>query len=106
VLHPGMASELARLESEERRRGATGRTHRSTGPEWRWSAGGAIGLLALVLVGPIATVVVLGVVVGIVLLVAGGGGRDRASAGPAARDRWSAWRFVEPDAEYRRRRAA
>lgn len=106
MLHPGMASELARLETEERRRsGAGSRTPGADHTEWRWSAAGAIGLLALVLIGPIATILAFaGLVAG--ALVVSGRARDRAAAGPEARDRWSAWRVVEPDSAYRRRRAA
>lgn len=107
MLHPGMASELARLESEERRRGAAApRTRRSTETEWRWSAAGSIGLLTLVLVGPVAMILAIGALVAITLLVAGGSARDRAPAGPEARDRWSDWRVAEPDAEERRQHAA
>jgi hypothetical protein len=107
VLHPGMASELARLESEERRRGAArDRTGRSTEPEWRWSVAGAIGLLALVLVGPVATILACAALVAIALLVARGSARDRVPSGPEARDRWAAWRVAEADAEERRQHAA
>ena len=100
-----MASELARLESEERRRAAGRASGRAVHTEWRWSAAGAIGLLALVLVGPIATILAFAALVGVALVISGRV-RGRAAAGPEARDRWSAWRVVEPDAEYRRRRAA
>ena len=106
MLHPGMASELARLESEERRRAASGpRAGRSNDPEWRWSAAGAIGLLALALVGPIATIAAFAGLVGVALVLSGGG-RGRAATGPEARDRWSAWRVVEAHAEERRQHAA
>ena len=111
MLHPGMASELARLESEDRRRGAR-RTGRSTGPDWRWSFAGAIGLLAVALVGPVVTVVAFATLVAAALLiaiampVAGGDARDRIATHPQARDRWSVWRAAEPDAEERRPHAA
>jgi hypothetical protein len=106
VLHPGMASELARLESEERSRSAAvSRPARTNIAEWRWSAAGAIGLLALVLIGPIATILALAGLVAVALVVSGRA-RGRPAAGPEALDRWSAWRVVEPDAAYRHRRAA
>ena len=106
MLHPGMASELARLESEERRRGAAGsRTRRSNEPEWRLSAAGAVGLLALVLIGPIATILAFAGLVAVAVFVSADR-RRRAAAGPEIRDPWSAWRVAERDAEEQRQRAA
>lgn len=106
MLHPGMASELARLESEERRRWAAGsRTTGSSDPEWRWSAAGAVGLLALVLIGPIATVLAFAGLVAVAVFVSADR-RGQAALGPDPRDRWSAWRAVEADAEEQRQRAA
>jgi hypothetical protein len=106
MLHPGMASELTKLESEERRRDAA--DHRA-GPraehEWGPSAAGAAGLLALVVLGPITTILVLAVIVAAVLLVAGHARQGTRAVGPEAHDRWAAWRIVEPEAEYRRHAA-
>jgi hypothetical protein len=108
MLHPGIASELSKLESEERRRDASGR---SPGPRaehgWGPSAAGAAGLLGIALLGPVATIVILAGAVAIAAGVVGLGRRRGVGAdGPEARDRWAAWRVVEPDAEYRRQRAA
>jgi hypothetical protein len=107
MLHPGIASELSKLESEERRRDASERrAGRRAEHEWQPSAVGAGGLLALALLGPGVTILVLAAFVSGALLVAGRARNETPSAiGPEARDRWAAWRVVEPDAEYRRHAA-
>jgi hypothetical protein len=107
MLHPGIASELSKLESEDRRRDASERrAGRRAEHEWGPSAAGAAGLLTLVLVGPLATILALGAVVGIASFVMGfGRSRGVRAVGPEAADRWAAWRVVEPDAEYRRHAA-
>ena len=107
MLHPWIASKLSRLESEDRRRDASDRLPgRRTGHEWGPSAAGAAGLLILVLVGPLATILALGAVVGMATFVLGfGRGGGTPAVGPEAEDRWAAWRVVEPDAEYRRHAA-
>ncbi|HEX5938463.1 MAG TPA: hypothetical protein VFZ75_12380 [Actinomycetota bacterium] len=108
MLHPGIASEMSKLESQERLREAS---VRRPGPRaeqgWGPSAAGAAGLLAIALLGPVATILVVGAMVAIAAVVVGlGRGRGMVAVGPEAQDRWAAWRVVEPDAEYRRRRAA
>ena len=106
MLHPGMASELSKLESEERRREASERrAGRTAEHEWGPSAAGAAGLLALAILGPAMTILVLAVSVAFVLLIAGRGRHGTRAIDPEARDRWAAWRIVEPDAEYRRHAA-
>jgi hypothetical protein len=108
MLHAGIASELSKLESEERRRGAS---ERRPGPRaehgWGPSAAGAAGLLAIALLGPVATILLLAAVVAIAAVIVGlDRGRAVGAIGPEPLDRWAAWRVVEPDAEYRRQRAA
>ena len=106
MLHPGMAAELSKLESEERRRNAADQLPgRRAEREWGPAAAGAAGLLALALLGPATTILVSAVIVAAVLLVAGRARRGARAIGPEMRDRWAAWRVVEPDAEYRRHAA-
>jgi hypothetical protein len=107
MLHAGIASELSKLESEERRRGAS---ERRPGPRaehgWGPSAAGAAGLLAIALLGPVATILLAAVVAIAAVIVGLDRGRAVGAIGPEPLDRWAAWRVVEPDAEYRRQRAA
>lgn len=128
MLHAGLAIELAKALEQERRRvvrpaprgsvddrGAR-RVGASTGTiEHLLSAVGAVSLLAIILLGPIGIVASVAIMVIIVTLgsrpprPARPSAEEPAVAGPLgheAADRWSAWRVVEPDPEYLRRRAA
>lgn len=91
----------------------TGATARSFEP--LLSAAGALSLLAIVLWGPIGIAAPVAIMALIVTLGSSPSrrarrlGEERTVAGPQApeaTDRWSAWRVVEPDLAYLRRRAA
>jgi hypothetical protein len=125
MLHPGLAMELAKALTEERRRDALDR-RRSAGERDRLaareeadravraadhvlSALGALALLAILLLGPPAALVAVAAAVALAIapaiapaLLARLAGR-RSARSP---DRWQRWRSAEPDAEYLRRRAA
>lgn len=105
MLHPGMASELWKLESEERRRNAADHRAGRRDEHDQGVAAGAAGLLALAFLGPATAILVSAVVLAAVLLVAGRARFRTHAIVPEARDRWAAWRVVEPDAEYRRHAA-
>ena len=113
MLHAGMALELSRQVAEDRRAEATGRR----GPEADrsldrvLSLAAAAVLLGIVLVGPIAFVIIaMAFVVVLVAIVRGQRpSRPDARAGApttAPEDPWWAWRVVEPEDSYLRRRAA
>ena len=124
MFHAGFAGELSRLMAEDRRSGS-GRSSLSAGDRARieareasdrssrafesaLSAGGAIGLLAIVVFG-VAGAVVLGSVVALAVAAAGRRRVDRTEAVRPPEDpegRWGVWRSVDPDPEYLRGRAA
>jgi hypothetical protein len=120
VLHMGFANELAKTIVEQRAAGARIRRipdgevdrvearlvadRQARAYEGRLSAAGAIALLLLIVVGPVAlAALALGA-----LLVAAIAPTlvDRLGrAFPMSDDRWQVWRRVDPDAEYLRGRA-
>ena len=123
MFHAGLAGELARTLSEDRRAGSGRRLLSSADRarldaraeaersdrafEQALSVGGAATLLATVLVGGGAAVLVA---FGLAVAIALTGHRAPPTSGalrtPADPDlRWTVWRRVEPDAEYLRGRA-
>jgi hypothetical protein len=113
----GFATELAKTIVEERAAGARLRRLRrgdldraearltadrqARAYERRLSAAGAVAMLALILVGPVAVAVVaLAAVLAAAVTPAIA---DRlARVFPRSDDRWQVWRRVDPDAEYLR----
>jgi hypothetical protein len=112
MLHAGMSLELSRQVAEDRRAEATGRR----GPaadrslDRILSLAAAAALMGIVLVGAIGFVVIaMAFVVVLAAIVRGQPSRPdaRASAPTTApEDPWWAWRVVEPEDSYLRRRAA
>jgi hypothetical protein len=125
MFHAGFAEELARTLAEDRRSGsawrrlsagdrariqareAAERSRRSF--EHGLSVAGALGLLAIALLGPGGALLVGTAAIAVAIAAASGRPPGRTEAvRPAGEpdDRWRVWRRAEPDPEYLRRRAA
>jgi hypothetical protein len=112
--HVGLASELSRQVAGDRRAEvAIGRQRRAADRslDRALSLAGATALIGIVLVGPIAFVLIAMALVGGLVAIVGAQhpSRPHTRAGApttAPEDPWWAWRVVEPEVSYLRRRAA